>query len=264
MWDKKAKKTLNISDQRNQDFSILAQWTDTQTGTLYLIVAHYDRNREKSQSTIYAISKEGALIAQNSVEESVILDKISYNIYCPGLSANYLDKVGDLVYLSYQDKSQKGVLCYDVVKQCFVKQIITGFDVIGIQKDHIVGVIDQKLILASIPEGDEVELVNGMKLMLGACEIKEVYQLPKYKKIAVNEDYIYLLTKKLYMRFQPGGDTWKALADVSSIFDTKGPDTYIMELVAKDRNHFSIVYYGDCGAEYYVSSYVCTRIEVMQ
>lgn len=257
-WNEKTQKALNIDSGDSTEFSILAQWMDSESGDLYLIVAHQDTKNESSEATLYAIDKKGKLITQKSIDDNLILDKIPYWQYTPGFSIDYLEKKNDIVYLSYSDASNNGVACYDVKKQCFVKQIITSGRVKGIvhnKTDQLVGVQDNNLILSDIPKGKTIELENGSKLKVGKSSINQVYKLPTYQKIAVNGSYIYLLTKTNYMRFIPGKDQWVALANVSSIIKNKGQDTYISGFVAKDAKNFAIVFYGDCGSEYFVNSY---------
>lgn len=237
------------------NFPIMSQWVDEKNGDFYIIVSKGTINPDDSPSFLYGIHTNGELFVNLQLEDYLLMDKINPQIYTLGYTINYIGQDNGIVYLEYMDDSKKAVVYYDMNNKCFTKQIFTGYEVKGIIDGQYVGVSDQYLIIGSIPDGKNTVNAKGNTIAIGKSEMQHVYNLPKYKGISIRGKYVYMLTQKQYQRFIPGDDSWEMLADVSKITEKIKADLYMNDLIAKDKNTFSLLLYEDCGAGFYIDEY---------
>ncbi len=254
-WNRDTDKIINLAEEGNDMVSIMSQWTDENSGDFYIIVSRWSFDTKDNPAFLYGIHPDGKLFVNIQMEDFLVMDKINPNTYACGFTINYIGQDDGIAYFDYKDDSQRAVVYYDMNNACITKQVFTGYSVKGIIDDQYVGVNDQHLIIGSIPKGEKMTNANGNTIVIGQSEIQQEYEMLEYEVISVNGNYVYILTKKNYQRLILGDDNWEILADVSKIIGNIGADLYLDDLMAKDNNIFSLLFYEDCGAGYYIDGY---------
>lgn len=254
-WNEAADKTMNLVCTEEQFISFMTHWIDEKTGDFYFIVSKWGFEGNDYPSYVYGIHPNGKLFVHSQVEHHLIMDKIDSNYYACGYYINYIGQKNGIAYFNYKDNSRFAVLSYSMKKHQFIKQIFTDNYVIGIIDNHFVGTDMNCMLLGSIPEGKKEKLENGNSILTGKSIISKVYILPEYKRINIYGKYVYLLTKTQYQRIHPGEDSWEMLADVTDIVKQAKGDLYLDRLMPSDSKVFSLLWYADCGAGYYIEQY---------
>jgi len=254
-WNSDADKIINLAEEGDDMVSIMSQWTDEKNGDFYIIVCKWSFDSEDNPTFLYGIHPDGNLFVNIQIEDFLVMDKINPKTYACGFTINYIGQDDGIAYFDYRDDSQRAVVYYDMNNDCITKQVFTVCSVMGIIDDQYVGVNDQQLIIGSIPKGEETTNANGNTIVIGQSDIQQEYDMLGYKVISVNGNYVYILTQKNYQRLIPGDDNWEILADVSKIIGNIGADLYLDDLIAKDNNTFSLLFYEDSGAGYYIDGY---------
>jgi hypothetical protein len=137
----------------------------------------------------------------------------------------------------------------------FIKQIFTDNNVLGIIDNQFVSTDHNCMLISSIPDGKKEILANGNSILTDQSIIGQSYLLPDYRSININGEYVYLLTETQYQRMHPGEDSWEMLSDVSDITKRVNDNLSLCEVIPKDNDEFSILWYNDCGVGYYIEKY---------
>lgn len=254
-WNKAAAKTMNLVSSNNQKISFIAQWVDEKTGDLYSIVSKWGFKGKDYPSYVYGIHPNGKLFVHSQVEHHLKMDKISSRLYAPGYYINYIGQKDGIAYFNYRDKSRYAVLSYSMKQHQFIKQIFTDNYVLGIINNQFISVDMNHMLIGSIPDGKKEKLANGNTISTGKSVVSKAYILPAFKSIEVNGKYVYLLTGTQYQRVQPGKNNWDMLADVSEIIKQGNEDLYLSGFIPEDSKNFSVLWYEDCGAGFYIEKY---------
>lgn len=260
-WDNEADKIINLARGRDNMISIRSQWIDENTGDFYIIVCKWTFDAKDNPSFLYGIHPDGKLFVNIRVEDCLLMDKIDPGRYACGYTINYLGQKNGIAYFEYMDENQNAVVYYDMISSSFIKQIFTEYTVKGIIDNQYVGIQENQLVLGSIPTDKELEEPVGNSILTGNSEILQKFDIPDYKGICVNGEYVYLLTKDNFQRIIPGEDNWEVLSNVSQVTngslvsDEIGGDLYLFDLIVKDEHIFAILWYADCGSEFFFDIY---------